>query len=110
MKVKVLSAPETAFVLRRALGALRAWDDALADMRRGRADCYGYVLKPLGRSHDGRCRRPIYALQAIKEFIVAVRAAEPISEEAIKIQVQEVEIDPDDCRSWLVRPIAPAVH
>lgn len=35
MKVKTVSASETAYILRSKLGAVRAWDDVLADMRRG---------------------------------------------------------------------------
>jgi len=34
MKLKVISAPEVAYLLRRELGPTRNWDDTLADMRR----------------------------------------------------------------------------
>ncbi|MCC8394235.1 hypothetical protein LJ656_16680 [Paraburkholderia sp. MMS20-SJTR3] len=77
MKVKetIYPAGETALILRDFLGAMRSWDDALADMRKGKTDVCGHVLTPAVRYHDGRAWRPMYALSAIKAFIRNVHAS-----------------------------------
>ncbi|CAM2189493.1 conserved hypothetical protein [Burkholderia cepacia] len=77
MKVRetIYPAGETAVILRDFLGAMRSWDDALADMRKGKTDVCGHVLTPAVRYHDGRAWRPMYALSAIKAFIRNVHAS-----------------------------------
>ncbi|MBU9558967.1 hypothetical protein [Burkholderia multivorans] len=77
MKVKetIYPAGETAMILRDFLGAMRSWDDALADMRKGRTDVCGHVLTPAARHYDGRAWRPMYAVSEIKAFIRKVHAS-----------------------------------
>lgn len=72
MKVKTLSASETAYFLRAKLGDVRAWDDLLADMRRGRASYHGEFLLPVGRYSATRHPRPVYLFSEVCEFVEKV--------------------------------------
>lgn len=90
----VLSAPETAFLLRLKLGPIRAWTDTLHDMRRGRASVCGFVLKPVVRVHDGISWRPEYAVEDIHKFIENVTATHPDAKSGVPPRVMEVELDP----------------
>lgn len=72
MKVKTLSASETAYFLRAKLGDVRAWDDLLADMRRGRAGYHAEVLLPVGRYSATRHPRPVYLFSEVCEFVEKV--------------------------------------
>ncbi len=110
MIVKTISAPEAAYALRRALGTIRAWDDCLADMRRGRTDCHGYVLKPIAQVHDGRSKRPIYLASHVAEFIKAILEIRPGAAETRGIQTREMDVDMSGSSSWLVRPVSPVIH
>ncbi|MFJ4395884.1 hypothetical protein [Pseudomonas sp. NPDC089396] len=103
MKVKTVPASEAAYILRSKLGAVRAWDDMLADMRRGKSTYFGLVLIPYLCSHDGKGSRPYYSLVDIADFIGAVLAVAPPSPATISLQVREFEVDPTDKRSWKVR-------
>ena len=103
MKIKTVPASEAAYILRHKLGAVRAWDDTLADMRRGRSTYYGLVLTPCLCSHDGKGARPYYSLVDIAEFIGAALALQPSPTAMIPLQVHEFEVAPTDKRSWKVR-------
>ena len=72
---KVFPAGETALILRQMLGNLRSWDDALADMRKGKTSVCGLVLKPVGRMVFERAKRPVYAAHHIREFVLGVARA-----------------------------------
>lgn len=109
INAKALSAPETANVLRRALGAVRAWDDTLSDMRIGKQNYYGLTLTPYGRFKDGRGLRPYYLLSDITDFIFRALEANPESIKLRPFQVHEVEIDLKDNRSWKLRKLAGAL-
>lgn len=100
MKVKTVSASETAYILRRRLGAVRAWDDVLADMRRGRSSYFGLTLTPYLSSHDGKALRPYYRLQDIADFINAALSIAPSSTAMIPVQMYEFEVSPADKRLW----------
>lgn len=102
MKVRLMSAPEVAFLLRKELGPIRAWDDCLADMRRDKVAVNGYMLKPVCRALDGR---PMYRTSEIVEFIVAVRAANPAAQRNASPQVKTAILDPTDRRSWRLRKL-----
>ena len=97
MKVRetIYPAGETALILRDFLGAMRSWDDALADMRKGKTDVCGHVLTPAVRYHDGRAWRPMYALSAIKAFIRNVHASTTLAVAKQAPQVIVVEFDTD---------------
>jgi hypothetical protein len=110
MKVKLLPASETAYMLRRALGPVRSWDDCLADMRRDKTSCYGFVLKPYAKMHDGKTHRPVYLATDVHDFITAILEIIPYKPEFRSARTYEVEIDPLDHRSWLVRPVVPTIH
>jgi len=103
MKVKAVPASEAAYILRSKLGAVRAWDDTLADMRRGKSTYYGLVLTPYLCSHDGKRARPYYSLTEISEFIDAALAMAPSSSAVISLQAREFEISPTDKRLWKLR-------
>lgn len=110
MKVreKLFPAGETAMILREFVGAMRSWDDALADMRCGKTDVCGHVLTPAVRHHDGRAWRPMYALSAIKAFIKNVHASTTLA--IVKQEPQGVVMEFDDGIGWRHQkiPKAPA--
>jgi len=105
MKATLISATETATILRRKLGAVRAWEDALADMRRGRTSYLGLKLLPYGRLHDGTCHRPYYMLTDIRQFIANALALSTPKFEELRIQRIERDIDPLDASHWTVRKL-----
>jgi len=100
MKVKTVTASEAAYILRRKLGAVRAWDDMLSDMRRGKNSYFGLFLTPYLSSHDGKGLRPYYRLQDIAEFIRAALDISPSSTAMIPVQTYEFEVAPADKRLW----------
>jgi hypothetical protein len=107
IKVKVMTAPETAALLRQQLGPIVAWDDWLSDRRRGRGDQLAdFDLQPCASLKD-RCRRPVYAIEDIVEFIKSVRRRHSTAKPGIKPDVMVIQLDGDDCRSWKMRPPAP---
>lgn len=74
MKVKTISAADTAFLLRAKIGPLRAWSDFLTDNIRGRQDVFGFTLPPACDVYDGRAYRPRYSLKDVNDFIKDVLA------------------------------------
>ena len=107
MKVKMFPSSEVAYMLRLALGPMREWSDALTDMRRDKTDIDGLRLLPTCRLYDGRSWRPGYTAAAIKEFITEIRVRHPEIKAREPIRGFEVDLDPLDDRSWVVRKIAP---
>ena len=105
MKVKTVTSSETAYILRRKLGASRAWDDMLADMRRGKNSYFGLVLTPFLSSYEGKGSRPYYSLSDINDFLRAALSVAPSSTALIPIQVHEFEVAPADKRLWKVRAL-----
>src|SRR5689334_17120726 len=105
MKVKTVTAAEAAYMLRRDLGAVRAFDDMLADMRRGKSSYFGLVLTPLLCSHDGKGTRPYYSLSDIADFTRAALSIAPSSTALIPVQVHEFEVAPADKRLWKGRAL-----
>ncbi|WP_438281840.1 hypothetical protein [Pseudomonas alabamensis] len=106
MKVKTVSASDTAYILRGKLGAVRAWDHMLSDMRRGKSSYFGLCLTPYLSSHDGKALRPYYRLQDIAEFISAALSVAPSSTALIPLQTYEFEVAPSDKRVWKRRVVA----
>jgi hypothetical protein len=107
VSVKAMSAPEAAVYLRQQLGPLVSWETYLADLRRGRAHRLAdFDLQPCGTLRD-RCRRPLYAIRDLAEFVLSVRRRNPAAKAGIKPQICAVDIDLDDPRSWKMRPPAP---
>ncbi|MBJ9926119.1 hypothetical protein QZM48_16660 [Burkholderia orbicola] len=111
MKVKetIYPAGETALILRQFLGAMRSWDDALADMRSGKTDVCGHVLTPVAKHYDGRAWRPVYALSAIKAFIRNVHASTTLA--VAKQAPKGFVVEFDDAINWRHQkiPKAPAL-
>jgi hypothetical protein len=106
MKIKVLSAPEAAYLLRQKLGPIRAWEFTLADMRRGRVESvHGATLLPtcMGK-HEGAWR-PMYAAADVVNFIKAVQAAMPSTVRHAPYQVKTAHTDPTDIRPWYTRKL-----
>ena len=107
MKVKTLSASETAYFLRAKLGDVRAWDDLLADMRRGRASYHGEVLLPVGRYSATRPPRPVYLFSEVCEFVEKVSRLCPPPPKTHLLSMIEVDIALNDKRHWsFLTPIA----
>lgn len=109
MKVKAVAAPEAAYILRRALGGVRAWDDMLCNMRLHRHDYFGLTLHPYCKCHDGKGLRPYYLIEDLKEFIFEALQRNPESRELVDIQKVTIEIDPNDVRHWHHIKLRPAV-
>ena len=107
--VKVLSAPETAAFLRQALGPIVAWDDWLSDRRRGKGDPLAdFELQPCAVL-QGRCRRPVYAVDDVIRFILSARLRRPDAGPGAKPDVLVVELDSADHRTWKMKPPASLV-
>ena len=103
MKDRLYPASETVLILRQALGNFRAWDDCLADMRRGRTTVCGYVLKPACKLHDGKAWRPAYAWEDIKAF---VRSVFSVAEEAkARVPAQGKVVAYDASLPWWAQKI-----
>lgn len=101
--IEVLTAPETALVLRQLLGPFCAWDDWLSDRRRGKAaPLADFDLQPCTRIRD-RCPRPVYAVKDIKAFVQSFREHHSESAAKTKPKSHRVQIDTEDVRSWKAR-------
>lgn len=106
MKIKVLFAPEVAYVLREKLGPIRAWEFTLADMRRGRVDSvHGATLLPICMGKHEGAWRPVYAATDVVEFIKAVRVATPGAAHTMPYQVKTAHTHPGDPRPWHTRKL-----
>lgn len=107
ISVKAMTAPEAAIYLRQQLGPLVSWETYLTDLRRGRAQpMCDFDLQPCVTVRD-RCRRPLYAIRDLAEFVLSVRRRNPLAKAGIRPQICTVDIDLDDPRSWKMRPPAP---
>lgn len=104
MKFKTLSSSETAYFLRYKLGNVRAWDDLLADMRRGKSAYLGEMLLPVGKIRSSRHTRPVYLFTEVCEFVEKVSCLYPQPTKPHILSLLEVEIDLADKRHWSVRP------
>lgn len=92
MKTKIISASETAYILRKHLGPIRAWRDFLTDNIRERQDVGGLKLTPCGKM-KGRCKRPLYDIRDVAKFVAEVKAAGLAAVEPEKIKALDVELD-----------------
>jgi hypothetical protein len=109
MKINVMPSHEVAYLLRKELGPIRAWDDCLADMRRERALVNGYTLLPECRSKGGSAWRPMYQVSKVVAFIKAVRAVDPNATRNEPPQIKTAIMDPADCRHWKLRKLPVAI-
>ncbi|HDU2647842.1 TPA: hypothetical protein U5D81_001524 [Yersinia enterocolitica] len=105
MKVKVVSSSEASYLLRIKLGNIRAWEDVLADMRRGRSSYHGLTLKPFCKCLGSGMHRPVYQLSEIQEFIEKALRLRPALAKPYLLSICEIEIDPTDKRHWSIRKI-----
>jgi hypothetical protein len=106
IKIKVMTAPETAAYLRAQLGPIVSWEDWLRDRRRGKGQSLADIdLQPCAFMRD-LCRRPLYAIVEIAQFILAVRRRDPDAKPGIKPNVLTIQLDAGDPRSWRMRPPA----
>lgn len=108
MKIKALRAAEVVHLLRRALGPIRDWSDALADMRADKTSIDGISLLPVGTLSSGR---PVYHPASVAEFIKEVRKSCPGALPGAPLQTVEVEIDLSDERGWKhIKVIPVTIH
>jgi hypothetical protein len=94
LTVKAVTASEAAYMLRRELGPVRAWDAQLEEMRRNSEKTYhGLRLDPYGKRHSHGGKRPVYLRDSVDEFIRAARrvASHPVP--TSDITTFDVEID-----------------
>jgi hypothetical protein len=93
-----ISQADAAVVLRAKLGDHRSWPDFLADNIRGKQDLAGYTLLPCGRMKGVRgALRPVYAIDAIDDFIEKVKAALP---EVVRKPIKATPLTVDTGRGW----------
>jgi hypothetical protein len=105
MKRILLPSSEVAYILRLQLGPIRAWDDCLADMRLSKTHVNGYILLPECQGKGGKAWRPLYQASKVREFIKAVRAANPDATRNAPLQTKTVFSDPTDHRPWRLRKL-----
>lgn len=105
MKFTVMPSSEVAYLLRKELGPIRAWDDCLADMRRGKVTVNGYTLLPECRGKGGTAWRPMYQVSNVWGFIEAIRAVDPSVRRNEPPQIKTAIADPADCRPWKLRKL-----
>lgn len=107
MKIQVINQSDTAYMLRHKMGPICAWEDLLADMRRGKNTFHGLILLPCGR--DER-RRPIYFIGDIRQFLrdaIAIEKPQPNAATRLA-STGFVEFDPTLNRSlWRTRVLKP---
>ena len=104
----MFSASETAAILYRAFGAARAWEDFLADVRRGKIS-YGPILMPFGKLPKKGVWLPVYHGAAIKKFIGEFAVHEPSARAKSLISPMVIDVDPADKRHWKVRKLRAAI-
>lgn len=106
----LLSASETQFALRRALGPIRAWSDFLADLAREQSKkvhVRGCRLFPIARRRD-RCGRPLYDPAHVAEFIRNVWTADPsLRRDWSAVQREEFEFEEAPLLPWRMRRAEP---
>jgi len=93
-----VTASEAAYLLRVALGPIRAWGDFLADNIRDKQSLHGLTLMPCCRKKIGRAYRPMYAVADVRAFIADVLAVEPSAR--MKAPVAVIDLPVDRKRPW----------
>lgn len=95
MEVKLHTASDTAYILRRELGPIYSWDDFLADGRKNDKDHTGPMLFPSCGILHGKQRRPYYSVRDIAEFILMMRRTRADTRanhiEAVKVDLSPAE-------------------
>src|SRR5437899_1543204 len=95
--VPVLTAADTAVLLRARLGPLRSWPDFLSDNIRGKQDIEGHQLLPACRCKGRRGLQPHYAVTDIEEFVRLVLAAD---RRAGRVPIKAKLLMIDRTRDW----------
>lgn len=107
MKIQVINQSDAAYMIRRTLGPIRAWEDLLSDMRQGKNTFHGLVLLPCGTD---RSRRPTYYIGDIREFLrdaIAIEKPQPNAATSLA-STGFVEFDPTSNRLlWRTRVLKP---
>jgi len=88
-----VTASEAAYMLHKALGALRAWGDFLADNIRGKQSIHGLTLEPCCLKKIQGAYRPMYAVADVHKFIAAVLACEPAARTKAPITVIDLPVE-----------------
>jgi len=91
-----ISAAETAFALRKALGPERSWGHFLSDCIRDKTKASEPILLPLVnvKVPGDRCERPRYAKRHVPDFIVDHRATHSRPADADRLHSVAIQIDP----------------
>lgn len=111
MDTKVLTAADTAVLLRARLGDVRSWPDFLTDNIRGRQNVCGLTLKPCARKKIKGHYRPMYALGDINAFIDQVLLFEP---SAGRFPLKPITLAIDPAKHWRLNRFeedgSPTIH
>lgn len=111
MRAKAVSAAETAYIVRRALGSGRSWGKTLEQMcRDDEANYLGLRLEPFARMVRHGYPRPVYLLRDVICFIRRVRELGVCPSNPGEIDAFEVEIDSTIHCPWRARTVTPVLH
>lgn len=91
-----ITAGETAHYLQVHLGSLRQWRDFLSDCIRNRQDIKGCTLMPCARKRGATGLGPVYSVNEVKAFIMAVKATEPRAGKPVRAVIVKI----DTAKSW----------
>jgi hypothetical protein len=108
---KAVCAAEAAYIVRRALGPVRAWGKALEEMCRNDAASYlSHRLTPCARMHRQGYPRPIYLLRDVANFIRNVRESTSGLSNPGEIETFEIEFDSTTRCPWQARTATLATY
>jgi hypothetical protein len=105
VEAEVLSATETAMILRVKLGILKAWPSFLADCIRDRQSLYGHQLQPWASLHvsEAVIGRPLYRREDVDVFVAKVLCAGGIKAAAPTIRPTRVIVENAPGVPWRMR-------
>lgn len=93
INTQTLSAFETAVILHKHFGELRAWPDFLMDNIRGRQDVGGFTLMPCARRKGRTGFQPRYAVRDVVDFVNNLKAAVSLPSKPSAIKPITLAID-----------------
>lgn len=108
MKTTAHTTSEAAYMIHNELGAVRAWEDMLKDMRRKGASYLGLRLLPFCINEDRGLNRPFYRESDIKNFIEDARLRSGSKAIPGTLSPRIIEEDLTDKRHWKIRKLPTA--
>lgn len=109
MKTTAYTTSEAAYLIHNELGAVRAWEDMLKDMRRKDASYCGLRLLPFCINKERGLNRPFYRETDVKNFIEEARLRSGSKVAPGTLSPRIIEEDLTDKRHWKFRKLPTAV-